>query len=234
MSRDNAAVSLQTTQLHLPFQHDPQSIRESLEAYTGRKIILSVTDNAVSMLSARHKDGRTHLRLHRLFLHADENVMQAVAGFIRGETEHRLLIRDHIRKNSFRLKGRPAARTVLNPRGRIHCLTEIGGRINRKYFEGRITAGITWGRRFSGRRTRRITLGSYCRASDIIRINPLLDRRTVPVFFLDFIVYHEMLHVDLGFAEHNGRRRLHTREFRTRERLFAEYDRAMAWEKSNL
>jgi hypothetical protein len=62
-------------------------------------------------------------------------------------------------------------------------------------------------------------------------MNPLLDRRTVPRFFVEFIVYHEMLHADIGVETRNGRRRVHTWEFRRRERLFREYARAISWEK---
>ncbi len=234
MNHDRNTAPRQYAQLNLPFQHDPQSVRERLEAYTGRKIVLAFTDNAASMLTTRQKDGRTHLRLHNIFLHADERVLEAIAGFIGGDRSRRHMICDHIVHNSCHIRSRPAAKTPLTPGGRHHCLAEIADRVNQRYFGSRITAGITWGRRRSRRRVRRTTLGSYCRTSHIIRISPLLDRRNVPVYFLEFIVYHEMLHADLGFGELDGRRRLHTKEFRRREKLFDGYEQALAWEKSNL
>ena len=186
------------------------------------------------MLSARKKEGTIHIRLHRMFLHADEEIIQAIAGFISGEKGCGPVIRNYVKENSCCLKDRTIGRSSLRPRGTSYCLREVFDRVNRTYFAGRISAGITWGENRHRRRACRITLGSYCRATDIIRINPLLDRKSVPLFFLEFIVYHEMLHADLGFTAHNGRRRLHTTEFRTREQLFAGYDRALAWEKKYL
>jgi hypothetical protein len=234
MSSSNAAVPLLSGQLHLPFVHDPAVLRERLEYFMATTIILTITDNAASMLSARKKDGKTHIRLHRMFLHADEGVLKAVAGFITGDKGGGHVIRNYIKENSSSLKIRTVASPSLRHAGDHHCLKETYDRVNRTYFAGRISAGITWGKNRHRRRVRRITLGSFCRANNTIRINPLLDRKSVPLFFLEFIVYHEMLHADLGFSNVNGRRRLHTKEFRTRERLFAEFDRALAWEKKHL
>jgi len=234
MSSSSAAAPLLSGQLHLPFVHDPALLRDRLECFMEKTIILTITDNAASMLSARKKDGKTHIRLHRMFLHADEGMIKAVAGFISGEKACGPVIRKYVKENSCCLKDRSIGRSSLRQRGASYCLREVFDRVNGTYFAGRISAGITWGKNRHRRRARRITLGSYCRATDIIRINPLLDRKSVPLFFLEFIVYHEMLHADPGFTAYNGRRRLHTKEFRTRERLFAGYDRALAWEKKHL
>ena len=69
----------------------------------------------------------------------------------------------------------------------------------------------------------------------MIRINPLLDQSWVPLWFLRYILYHEMLHSvvpdePLG----RGRRRVHTEEFNRRERQFRSYARARKWEEENL
>jgi hypothetical protein len=55
----------------------------------------------------------------------------------------------------------------------------------------------------------------------------------VPPYVVEFIVYHEMLHAQLGVEEQNGRRAVHTRELRRREKLFKEYEKAIAWERSH-
>ena len=64
----------------------------------------------------------------------------------------------------------------------------------------------------------------------MIRIHPLLDAPFVPTWFLEYVVYHEMLHavVPEEIDEH-GRRRVHTREFYRRERKFHCYYRARRW-----
>jgi hypothetical protein len=40
-----------------------------------------------------------------------------------------------------------------------------------------------------------------------------------------------MLHADMDVETKNGRRSVHSREFRRREKLFKDYERATAWEK---
>jgi hypothetical protein len=46
-----------------------------------------------------------------------------------------------------------------------------------------------------------------------------------------YIVYHEMLHADLGIEHNGGRHSYHSREFKRREKLFKHYERSLAWEK---
>jgi hypothetical protein len=214
--------------------HDPSFVAARLGRLTGKAVALAVTDNTTRMLSATTKDGEVRVRLHRIFLQAENEVLDAIAGFISGEKKSRVLIRDFVTRHGRSIVRRHAAPPVLRQLGTFHCLSDIFGRLNREYFDGRISAGITWGRNRCRRRPRRMTLGSYCSSTDVIRISPLLDRRSVPFFFVEFIVYHEMLHADLFVATERGRRRLHTKEFRIRERQFISYEKAIAWEKKNL
>ena len=231
MNRRTVSLPFQDEQLTFPFDRDLSCLNDRLAHLSGKTVTLTVTDNATSMLSAAKKNGVIAVRLHRMFLHAGDVVLKAVAGFIAGGKECRPVIRNFIRENSQRPEHHTCRRIVLKPHGTVYCLAGIFDRVNREYFDNRITAGITWGKNRFGRRPRRITLGTYCSATNIIRINPLLDRRSVPSYFLEFIVYHEMLHADLSVTERNGRRKLHTKEFCLRERQFASFEKAIAWEK---
>lgn len=186
------------------------------------------------MLSIKRDREMLSLRIHRVFLEAEESVIQAVADFIKNRKSARPVLQAFIRRNCSSLKSRAARRAPLRTAGVCHCLETLFKNVNAEYFDGGVTAAITWGRRVSGRRTRRVTLGSYCRDSSTIRINPLLDRKSVPKFFLEFIIYHEMLHAALGTVVTNGRRSVHFREFRRREKQFAAYEQAVTWEKEHL
>jgi hypothetical protein len=63
----------------------------------------------------------------------------------------------------------------------------------------------------------------------------LLDQPFVPLWFLQYILYHEMLHsVVPDEIVGSGRRRVHTEEFNRRERKFRSYRRARRWEEENL
>jgi len=69
----------------------------------------------------------------------------------------------------------------------------------------------------------------------MIRIHPLLDAPFVPTWFLEYVIYHEMLHAVVPEEiDEFGRRKVHTREFYKRERQFHCYSRARRWEDENL
>ena len=69
----------------------------------------------------------------------------------------------------------------------------------------------------------------------LIRIHPVLDRRDVPLYFLESVVYHEMLHHHMGgVPDSAGRTVYHSRSFREAEARYPRHREALAWEKENL
>jgi predicted metal-dependent hydrolase len=62
----------------------------------------------------------------------------------------------------------------------------------------------------------------------------MLDQESVPGFFLDWIVFHEMLHGKHAIRKVDGRRCFHPPEFAEEERQFPAYARARLWEKTHL
>jgi hypothetical protein len=94
--------------------------------------------------------------------------------------------------------------------------------LNRAYFGGaQRPVMIAWASRRARRR-----LGAYDPATDTITLSPTLARGDVPPVLLDFVLYHEMLHRQLGVRMSRGRRRAHTAEFRRAERRFEGYAEA--------
>ena len=201
------------------------------EKETGKDIFLVITDNSTSMLSVKVRGGAVSLRLHNIFLSADMNVLTEIADFIKNSRLKTPLINDFIKRNHHRLKERPERKVKLRTEGSCFNLLEIFGLINKEYFGERVSASITWGAKGPRRAAARRTLGSYSSHNNMIRINPILDNKRVPRYFLDFIVYHEMLHADIGIETVGKRRSIHPKEFKRREREFKHYERALAWEK---
>lgn len=218
-------------QISLPFERDETALHNQLQQTLGEKIFLTVTDNSTSIISSRRKGGVISLRLHRMFLKADDPVIHEIVKFVRQRGGKTPLIRLYIRENRGLLKTRTPKSVNVKTKGRHHDLTSVFSRLNNDYFGGRVDAGITWGTRKRGRAVRLRTLGSYSSHTHMIRINPLLDARSVPGYFLEFVVYHEMLHAEMETERKDGRRIFHSRAFRERERQFAHYERALAWEK---
>ncbi len=220
-------------QITLPFKHDENYSRNYLEKAIGKSILLTITDNSYSMLSVKTKKEMVAVRLHKIFLDAGADILNEIARFIKDRKRKTPLITKFIRQNSNRLKKSSYRRLNIKNQGKYHDLSDIYRSINNEYFEGKITSSITWGTKCKSHSVKKRTLGSYNKYSNTIRINPVLDTKRAPHYFIEFIVYHEMLHVDIDIKEKNGRRVIHSREFTQRERLFKHYKKAISWEKTN-
>jgi hypothetical protein len=113
---------------------------------------------------------------------------------------------------------------VVQARGVHHDLDASFDRVNAAYFDSRLERPrLTWSRTFAARK-----FGHYDYAHDTIMVNMVLDRPTVPEYAVDLIVYHELLHQQLGVTWRNNRVAAHTPELARRERQFKEYEQAKA------
>jgi predicted metal-dependent hydrolase len=218
-------------QLKLHFSQTEDSLGRLLKERLGRPVSLALTDNSTSMLSARTRDGVLHVRLHRMFLHSDDRVLEEIAAFLKNRKKQMTFFRGFIRDHREQLGNRPPNRITEKTRGKFYDLSELYHEINEEYFGGMVSAAITWGAKSPRYAVRKRTLGSYSERSNTIRINPVLDRKAVPRYYVAFVVYHEMLHAALGILLRGKRRSVHPREFRAKERLFRDYERALAWER---
>jgi hypothetical protein len=219
-------------QLYLPFSLSEETLKDRLQKATGKKVFLTLTDNSTSMISARAKEGVLHVRLHRMFLQSDAGLLDEIAAFIRGRKAKTPLVRNFIRQNSCLVKKGGQRKLSLRHKGKYHDLRILASSVNGEYFGGDVSAPVTWGTGRRGRAVRRRTLGSYSGHTNHIRINPVLDKRSVPAYFIEFIIYHEMLHAAMGVENSAGRRSVHSPGFRRREKMFKRYAEALAWEKN--
>jgi predicted SprT family Zn-dependent metalloprotease len=217
-------------QLALSFNHTDNSLKQYLEECLNRPVSVVLTGNSTTMLSARIHDNVLRVRLHRMFLTADGRVVNEIVSYLktrRGAMPH---FRGFIRDNKVQLRLKPPRKIPVRIAGKFHDLRGLYDEINTEYFGGAINAVITWGSRSPRYAVRKRTVGSYSERSNMIRINPVLDRKTVPRYYVAFIIYHEMLHAVMGTAIQGKRRSVHSRDFRKREKLFKDYEKVQAWE----
>lgn len=120
--------------------------------------------------------------------------------------------------------------------GRFFDLREIFDRMNARYFRNRLrNYTIAWGRRCSVRPKNSIVLGTIQEVDRMIRIHPLLDRQFVPQWYVEYVVFHEMLHAVVPDRyDSAGRRLVHHAGFLKKEQRFRHYRRAIEWEQGNL
>jgi hypothetical protein len=185
----------------------------------------------------RVRAGRIYVRLSDLFQTAPPEVIRALAFLLVARLLSRKAPRDQeriYRSYAFspqllrasdiarRQRGR---KVISSAHGQIYDLERIFAKLNRRYFDGEIEKPVlTW----SQRRARSI-LGHHDGAHDTITISKILDSREVPEWFVEYILFHEMLHIKHPARIVNGRRHYHTSAFRAEEQSFPRYQHAQEW-----
>ena len=104
-------------------------------------------------------------------------------------------------------------------------LEETFNKVNNEYFDPLLKMPkIGWSLKKSYRR-----LGFYDHERNLIVISQIFDSRRVPSIIIEYIMYHEMLHMVCPTKMFNDRRKIHTDQFYRCEQLFADYEKAKKW-----
>lgn len=185
----------------------------------------------------RLRSGRVYVRLSDICKDSPPDVLRALAFVLvakllakRTPAVHERVYREftlqpEVQRASDLARRRRGRKMLSSAQGSAYDLDRMFVRLNRRYFEGEIAKPtITW----SQRRTRRI-MGHHDRVHETITISKTLDSPEVPEWFVEFILYHEMLHIKHPARLLNGRRYYHTGAFRVEERRFPRYEQAQRW-----
>ena len=210
-------------------------LNESFGESEPRPVSVKLTRNRVSMISIDPRGrGPIQVRLHKEFLKAPKEVVRDLRRYLR--THKRAAWRNVARFAQgidTNKEGSPG-RAPLETAGTVYDLTELYREVNKRHFHGRVHCEIGWGRKRPASRLRglrSIRFGSWNRNTARIRIHPLLDDARVPREFVEYIVFHEMLHAVVPEVRRGGRRYDHSPEFQALERAFPGIERMEAMAK---
>ena len=190
----------------------------------------------------RLRDGKAYVRLAELMADAPLAVQRALAFILVAKLMRRKapkgadqMYRDytgqeHIRdkaEESRKVRGR---KIIGSSKGRFYDLDIIFSQLNEYYFQNELSKPVlTW----SQRRTHSI-LGHHDPTHETVVISKSLDSAKVPAFVVEYILYHELLHIKHPIEMVNGRQRKHSRAFKQDEKKFLYYEQAERWLKFNL
>jgi predicted metal-dependent hydrolase len=182
----------------------------------------------------RLREGQLLVRLSDLLEGAPEAVVRAIAHILlakmyrkpidRGHTaRYRKYVGSHEVVNKAHLVRQIRGRKRLHsPQGRVYDLDGIFEDLNRRFFHGLMgRPRMSW----STTKTRRI-LGHYDPAHNAIVISRIFDHPAIPRYAVEYLVYHEMLHLKHPVRLRGSRRCVHSAEFQAEEKLFPEWERA--------
>jgi predicted metal-dependent hydrolase len=185
----------------------------------------------------RLREGRLLVRLSDLLEGAPDPVLRAIAHILLAKmyrkpidtgqaARYRKYVGSHdiVRKSHLvrQMRGR---KRLLDPQGHHYDLDAIFEDLNTRFFHGLMARPrMSW----SQTRTRRI-LGHYDPAHNAIIISRIFDHASVPRYAVEYIVYHEMLHLKHPVRLRGSRRCVHSAEFHAEEKLFPALDQANAF-----
>jgi hypothetical protein len=105
---------------------------------------------------------------------------------------------------------------IEGPKGQHYDLDQIFDDLNLRFFHGLMARPqMTW----SSNRSLR-SLGHYDPAHNTIVVSRIFDGPRVPQYAIDYLVYHEMLHLRHPVKLRGSRRSVHPKAFREEEKLF--------------
>jgi hypothetical protein len=172
--------------------------------------------------------GHIRIRLSDLFAGAPAPVMEALAYILLSKLFRRPVEKIYSQRYRLYLNRRDVTRTahlvrqirgrkfLSGPQGEHHNLDEIFEALNLEYFGGLMARPqLGWSRNRS-----RTLLGHFDPSHNAIIISRLLDSDRSPKLALEYVVYHEMLHLRHPVETRGTRRSVHTRDFRAAEKQF--------------
>lgn len=137
---------------------------------------------------------------------------------------------DEIRKRAAHTKRTRGRKVITSPKGDVYDLDRIFDSLNRKYFIRPVPRPVlSW----SARKTYRI-LGHHDSTHKTVVISRSLDDAQVPKYVVEYVLFHEMLHIAHPTVHHNGRRYNHTPAFRRDEEKFEHFHEAERWIERNV
>jgi len=135
--------------------------------------------------------------------------------------------RREVRKTHQALRAARSRKRISGPKGTVYDLDALFDALRDRYFEPLMAKPrLGWSGRLST-----TLLGHYDHTHHTIVLSSWLDRPEVPQYVVEYVLYHEMLHVKHPVEHGRGRRAVHTAAFREDERRFPLLAEAKQWLK---
>ena len=188
----------------------------------------------------RLRDGVIHVRISDLLEGSPETILEDIAHILLAKiyrkpiqplhsTRYRRYISSHAMSAKAHLVRQVRGRKLIaSPQGRVYNLDQIFDELNRQFFFGLLARPqMTWSRAHA-----RNSLAHYDPAHNAIVVSRVFDQARVPRYAIDYIVYHEMLHLKHPVKLRGSRRCVHGPEFQAEEKLFPHLEEAKSFLKT--
>ena len=187
----------------------------------------------------RLREGGIRVSLSDLLEGAPESVIHAIAHILLAKLYRKAIDpAQNIRFKRFASSAAVTRQTELirtargrkrytGPQGRYYNLEEVFDALNLRFFGGLLgRPELTWSETLAKR-----SLGHYDAAHNTIVVSRVFDRPSSPRYAIEYLLYHEMLHLKHPVKMRGLRRCVHSAAFKAEERLFPQLKEATAFIK---
>ncbi|HWA92964.1 MAG TPA: SprT-like domain-containing protein [Terracidiphilus sp.] len=187
----------------------------------------------------RLREGSIRVSLSDLLEAAPESVLRAIAHILLAKLYRKSIDPMHnVRYKRFttsaavvnameRMRNLRGAKRYFGPEGRYYHLEEVFDSLNMRFFGGMLgRPELTWSEGMAKR-----SLGHYDAAHNTIVVSRVFDRPSSPRYAIEYLLYHEMLHLKHPVKMRGLRRCVHGPEFKAEEKLFPQLPEALAFIK---
>jgi len=217
---------------HNPLQIFEQAYRELLPdaALPGLKVEFFPFTSIKNTI--RMREGKLLVRLSDLLEGAPAPVLKAIAHILLAKMYRRPIDREaatryrkyvsshHVSRKAHLVRQMRGRKHLDSAQGRTYDLEALFEDLNQRFFHGLMARPqMTWSRDHA-----RNSLGHYDPAHNAIVVSRIFDHPRVPRFAVEYIVYHEMLHLKHPVRLRGSRRCVHSAEFQAEEKLFPQLD----------
>ena len=185
----------------------------------------------------RLREGQIHVSLSDLLEGAPESVIHAIAHILLAKLYKKPIDPSHnVRYKRFASSSAVTRQTELirhargskrffGPEGRFYHLEEVFESLNLRFFGGLLgRPELTWSEHHAKR-----LLGHYDAAHNTIVVSRVFDRPSSPRYAIEYLLYHEMLHLKHPVKMRGLRRCVHSAAFKADEAQFPQLAEAMAF-----
>jgi SprT-like family len=178
--------------------------------------------------SIRMEGGRIYVRISDILEGAPAPVTEALAYILLGKMlrkpvarnySHRYklyLNRKDIRRQMHLMRQARGRKMLSEPKGKFFDLEEIFERLNQQFFDGLLgRPALGWSLRRS-----RTMLGHFDPSHNAIILSRIFDEAGIPAVAVEYVMFHEMLHLRHPVEHRGARRCVHTPEFKQAEKKY--------------
>jgi hypothetical protein len=187
----------------------------------------------------RLREGKISVSLSDLLEGAPEPVLHAIAHILLAKLYRRPIDAGHnlrykrfasssaVMRQTELIRNARGAKRYFGPEGRYYHLEEVFDTLNFRFFGGLLgRPELTWSEHHARR-----SLGHYDAAHNTIVVSRVFDRPSSPRYAIEYLLYHEMLHLKHPVRMRGVRRCVHSREFKAEEARFPQLAEALAFLK---